>query len=127
MILRVWLGLFLPDSSLQWTDSYPASPASILIDAATDTAGATFSNIPARDDKLLRRKLFADNHTVTPKPLENETHSDHPADLRRIHTLFTAMDDALPEYRTGIEKGGAERLERVFNKSSELTIGEPSK
>ena len=37
------VGSFLSGSSLQWTDSYPHTPASILIEAATDTGGAIFS------------------------------------------------------------------------------------
>jgi len=47
------------------------------------------------------------DYYITPKPIENETRSDHPADLRRISKLFEAMEESLPDYRADIEKDGA--------------------
>jgi hypothetical protein len=44
------------------------------------------------------------DYYITPKPIENETRSNHPADLRRIHKMFAAMERDLPDYRADIEK-----------------------
>lgn len=50
--------------------------------------------------------LLFDYYT-TPSPIKHETHSDHPANLRRIESMFKAMNDALPQYRQDIEQQGA--------------------
>jgi hypothetical protein len=50
--------------------------------------------------------LLFDYYT-TPAPISRETHSDHPANLRRITLMFTAMEAALPQYRDDIEREGA--------------------
>jgi hypothetical protein len=44
------------------------------------------------------------DYYITPKPIENETRSNHPADLRRIHKMFDAMEQDLPDYRADVEK-----------------------
>jgi hypothetical protein len=44
------------------------------------------------------------DYYVTPKPIENETHSDHPADLRRMHKMFEAVEQSLPDYRRHRER-----------------------
>ncbi len=49
--------------------------------------------------------LLFDYYT-TPSPIQRETHSDHPANLRRIELMFEAMDDALPHFRDDIEQQG---------------------
>ena len=46
------------------------------------------------------------NYYITPNPIANEARSDHPADLRRIHQMFEAMEESLPQYRADIEKVG---------------------
>jgi len=50
--------------------------------------------------------LLFDYYT-TPTPIEHETHSDHPANLRRIESMFEAMKNALPQFRQEIERQGA--------------------
>ena len=42
----------------------------------------------------------------TSDPLVQETHADHPASLRRIESMFEAMDDALPQFREDIQQQG---------------------
>jgi hypothetical protein len=43
---------------------------------------------------------------ISPSPLAAESKADHPADLRRIHSMFQVMLDSLPDYRDEIEKSG---------------------
>jgi len=47
------------------------------------------------------------DYYITPTPIANEARSNHPADLRRIHKMFEAMEESLPQYRADIEKDGA--------------------
>jgi hypothetical protein len=62
--------------------------------------------------------LFFDYYT-TPSPIEHETHADHPANLRRIESMFEAMDNALPQFRRDIERQGASYADfRQFIKDS---------
>jgi hypothetical protein len=46
------------------------------------------------------------NYYIAPNPIANEARSDHPAELRRIHEMFEAMEELLPQYRVDIEKEG---------------------
>ena len=48
---------------------------------------------------------------TTPKPLEHERNSDHPADVRRLRVMFQTMVDVLPQFRAEIEKEGEDYAE----------------
>jgi hypothetical protein len=44
---------------------------------------------------------------TTPNPVAHETTADHPANLRRITTMFATMKADLPQYRPDVERQGA--------------------
>jgi hypothetical protein len=60
------------------------------------------------------------DYYITPTPIAHEANSDHPADLRRIHAMFEAMEDALPSYRADLAGCGKRLGSRDIPRLSRL-------